>query len=416
LIHGFQAARTCGTVRKNGDAFGGSNTMESKGLAGGFGGGFRRGKGFNNKQGRGRGKGKNMLRLPAPEDEGNGPPPPPTYEEERGRQGASYEAAKKVADFPGFINSFISGGFRTQCVMGTCWQGVECLSRAEDKRGGGSGKAKQIPIYSGPDKEYHCAPCWEELIAFSRAQKRTAQNRRRRGQPPREEEAEGRAAMDAGWRAALEAEEEEYGKGKRSGYTFKGKGPDPDAMDAGAPTYTDESGTWQRLEGAPGYPGHAVLRPAAGGYLLVAAPTDGSAPGPRQIFQDTQALREQERRFIGESIRQALSLSPANRLIFPKQRGSPAGAPWGWYHDREPPGSKGNPIGGWVSNYEADKQARWGSNRSGWGAAEGRKRPRYNPEEWDAWRHGGDEDEEDQGDGWKKTRRGCRGGQKHKRR
>ena len=109
------------------------------------------------------------------------PPPPPA-------QSAQYAAAKQVADFPAYINGFISGGFRTTCIIGTCFRGGECHSRAEDKRSGGSGKAKQIPVYSSPEKEYHCAPCWEDTIETTRAQKRNALNRKKRGKAPSGEE------------------------------------------------------------------------------------------------------------------------------------------------------------------------------------------------------------------------------------
>ena len=82
-------------------------------------------------------------------------------EEEAPLPSEKYSAAATVANFCGSVNSFIASGFRTEMAFGFCYAGSECRSRIEDKQAAGSGKAKMIPVYSGPDQEDHCAPCWE---------------------------------------------------------------------------------------------------------------------------------------------------------------------------------------------------------------------------------------------------------------
>jgi hypothetical protein len=154
------------------------------------------------------------------EQTGLPPPPPPTRR-------ASSAAAAKVADFCGHINAFMSGGFRTVMVVGLCFQGADCASRQEDHQYGGSGKAKQIPIYLGPDEQSYCAPCWEDLMTEVRALKRNASNRKKAGKMPHKES----------------QNPESGGKGSWADWR-----PTEDPAE-GASTYTDDRGTW-RLEGA----------------------------------------------------------------------------------------------------------------------------------------------------------------------
>ena len=143
------------------------------------------------------------------EEQAELPSPPPPMRR------ASSAAAAKVADFCGHINAFMSHGFRTVMVVGLCFHGTDCVSRQEDHQYGGSGKAKQIPVYLGPDEENYCAPCWEDMMVEVRAAKRTALNRKKAGKMPYRES----------------------------------QSPDP-VEGAGTFThYTDDRGTW-RLEGA----------------------------------------------------------------------------------------------------------------------------------------------------------------------
>ena len=163
--------------------------------------------GRRGKMGRG-GKGKGGY-WEGGEEQAELPSPPPPMRR------ASSAAAAKVADFCGHINAFMSHGFRTVMVVGLCFHGTDCVSRQEDHQYGGSGKAKQIPVYLGPDEENYCAPCWEDMMVEVRAAKRTALNRKKAGKPPYRES----------------------------------QSPDP-VEGAGTYThYTDDRGTW-RLEGA----------------------------------------------------------------------------------------------------------------------------------------------------------------------
>jgi hypothetical protein len=100
-----------------------------------------------------------------------------------------FSAASKVTEFCGHLNAFMcQKGWRTTMLIGLCLQGSECCSRQEDFDRGGAGKAKQLPLYSAPgsDDENYCAPCWEEIMQKSRAEKKAAWNRKRKGKLPLE--------------------------------------------------------------------------------------------------------------------------------------------------------------------------------------------------------------------------------------
>ena len=261
----------------------------------------------------------------------------------------------------------------------------------------------------------HISPRTQEIAC--RAQKRNATNRRKRGRPPPQEE-------------------EETGEEER-GTHAPGKG----AHQKGMATYTDETGawrridgTWQRMEEAPRrelatytdetgtWLRHAAPRPSTSGCPMAGALAGGGVPGTRPALRaGWRASQEQGRDCIGKGIRngRGMIIGHAWRAS-PGGPGKPAAMEGSWAPWARGADSKGSPTGatrGVHGNRGASEAARQGSggSRSSWEPEGGRKRPRYSQEEWDTWRRGDDEDEEDRSHGWKKTRRGCRGGQKSKR-
>ena len=123
-------------------------------------------------------------------------------------------------------------GFRTVMVIGVCMMGSECESRREDFARGGSGRAKQIPIYSGPDEESYCAPCWEKTMEEARAQRRTELNRKKKERARRPPADDDREDGDPGW----------DGSSGWGGSSTQGTQPT-----ATQPTYSDRSGTWRLM-------------------------------------------------------------------------------------------------------------------------------------------------------------------------
>ena len=86
--------------------------------------------------------------------------------------------------FIGIINAAMGGAFRSACVIAHCWAGAACLSREEDRSRGGAGKVKDLPCYTDFAKNPWCALCWRRLLEKQRAQRRNAENRKKRGKAP----------------------------------------------------------------------------------------------------------------------------------------------------------------------------------------------------------------------------------------
>jgi len=255
------------------------------------------------------------------------------------------------------------------------------------------------------------------LIDACRAQKRNAKNRRKRGRPPQEEEEEegspggGHAPLKGARQKGSATYTDENGTWLHTDGAWRRKAEEPVKREPA--TYTDETGTWFR---------YTAARPGTGSSPLAGTPSSGSAFGARPALRaGWRALQEQGRNYTGKGIRSGLGMIVGHVWrATPGGPGKPAAvegswAPWAW--GKNPKSSPAGATGSGRGSRESGEAARQnsGGSRNSWEPEGGRKRPRYSQQEWATWRRGGDEDEEEQSPGWKKTRRGCRGGQKNKR-